>query len=298
LSSITPSQQAGNNNTAYGYGSLESNSTGFSNVAIGEMSMASNTNGMGNTSVGWDSLSSNTTGFGNTAIGIHALQRNVSGTNNVAFGGTSLRNSQNGVGNTAVGNGALYNFLGGSGDNNNVAIGQQAGINLTGGNSNIYIGSAGPSSASAESATIRIGEAFQASNYVPGQTSTYIAGIYGVAVSGSAVYINSSGQLGVAPSSERYKEDIRDIGEKTAGIYSLRPVSYQYKDTKKKSEKTLEYGLIAEEVDRIYPELVERRSDGRIESVKYNKLVPMLLNEIQKLKKEIQALKDGKESPA
>jgi polyhydroxyalkanoate synthesis regulator phasin len=164
-----------------------------------------------------------------------------------------------------------------SAGNNNVGVGSNAGGGLTTGNNNIMIGNFG----AADDHTIRIGDV---------QTSTYIAGISGITVTGgAAVFVNSNGQLGVETSSRRYKEDIEDMGDASEGLLGLRPVTFHYKKPDYDGSKPLEYGLIAEEVAQVYPELVVRGADGQIDSVQYQKLPAMLLNELQKQYQQIQS---------
>src|SRR5262249_48413327 len=150
----------------------------------------------------------------------------------------------------------------------NIAIGYQAGYNLTGDN-NIEIGNLG---AATDTNTIRVGKQGT-------QTATYIAGIAGSAVSGSDVVVNNSGRLGIVASSARYKRDIHDMGESSDALMKLHPVTFHYRD---EGERTIQYGLIAEEVAPVYPELVVRDTEGRVESVRYSMLTSMLLNELQK----------------
>jgi len=119
-----------------------------------------------------------------------------------------------------------------------------------------------------------------------GQTRTFIAGIYGVPVSGRQVFINSDGQLGTLPSSARYKRDIQDMREGSQGVYQLRPVTFRYKQD---PQGQRQYGLIAEEVAKVYPELVAKGADGKIESVQYHELVPMPLNEVQHQQRKLEA---------
>jgi Chaperone of endosialidase len=221
------------------------------------------------TALGRYALESDTTGSENTAFGYRALSANTSGSYNVAVGFQAM-NENTGTSNTAIGIGALADASG----SNNIAVGAGAGDNLAAGNYNIAIGSFGLSS---DDHTIRIGNP---------QTSTYIAGIVGTTLaSASTVVINSFGQLGVQPmvvSSRRYKQDIQDMGDASNGLLRLRPVTFHYKKPDSDGTRPLDYGLIAEEVADVYPELVIRGSDGQIESVQYARLPAMLLNELQK----------------
>jgi Chaperone of endosialidase len=150
----------------------------------------------------------------------------------------------------------------------------KAGLSLGAGNNNIYLGSSG--GASSESGAIRIGGT--------AQTATYVSGIYATQVTGSAVYIASSGQLGVLASSERFKTDVAPMGSATLQLRQLRPVTFQLKTD---VSGTRQYGLIAEEVDKVYPELVIRDSSGKIQGIRYEELAPMLLNEVQQQERRL-----------
>jgi hypothetical protein len=154
----------------------------------------------------------------------------------------------------------------------NLALGYGAGSNLTGGSSNIYVGSPGPGVLSAESTTMRLGQS---------QTRAFIAGIYNTSLIGGLkpVYINSAGQLGTVASSARYKRDIQSMGAQSEKLQQLRPVTFRYKQDPQGEQQ---YGLIAEEVAKVYPELVVRGAKGEVESVQYHELIPMLLNEVQR----------------
>jgi hypothetical protein len=157
-----------------------------------------------------------------------------------------------------------------------VAVGYAAGYNQTTGSNNIYIGHRG---VAAESGVTRIGTPDT-------QTETYIAGIENAKITGSAVYVSSSGRLGVLASSERYKTGITPIGTTTEKLQQLRPVSFHLKTDPKGA---VQYGLIAEEVAKVYPELVIRDAAGTIQGVRYDELAPMLLNEMQRERKETTA---------
>jgi Chaperone of endosialidase len=195
---------------------------------------------------------------------------NTTGSNNTASGLEALFHNKNGHNNTATGRSALQSNRG----SNNIAEGFQAGLNLTTGSNNIDIGNLG---VAAESATIRIG------TQVPSalQTNTYIAGIYPNTIANPfPVVIDSTGHLGVGSvSSERFKTAIAPMGANTAKLEQLRPVTFHLKTD---PHGALQYGLIAEEVAKVYPELVIRGEKGRIDGVRYDELAPMLLNEMQK----------------
>jgi hypothetical protein len=275
---------SGSYNTASGFYSLYSNTIGSYNTAIGKASLISNIGGSSNTAIGGDSLYSNTGGNSNTAIGSESLFINTTGNYNTASGSNSLYSNTIGEGNTASGYKALtanttglHNtaigyqaLLSNSTGSHNIGIGIQAGQNVTTGDNNIHIANPGAS----ESNTTRIGSL---------QTATYIAGIYGITLTaGTTVYINSSGQLGTNPSSRRFKEEITDMGDATDGLMKLRPVTFYYKPEYASGPRLLQYGLIAEEVAQVYPDLVQYNDKGEVNTVYYQFVNAMLLNEVQK----------------
>jgi hypothetical protein len=261
----------GSENSALGMETLNNNTTGSYNTAIGIQALYSNTTGDYNTATGMNALFSNTTGIHNSATGYETLYSNTTGTENTGFGYESLYYNSTGKQNTAFGNEALYSNTSGA---NNIALGFHAGINLTTGSNDIDIGSAG---ASGESNVIRIGTAGT-------QTEAYIAGIANTKVTGSAVYITSSGKLGTLASAERYKTAIAPMGSVTEKLMRLRPVTFHLKS---EPDGAVQYGLIAEEVDKVYPELAIHDDEGMLSGVRYDELAPMLLNEFQKQQKQM-----------
>ena len=271
------SNTTGIENTATGAQALLSNTTGNANTATGDSALVGNTTGVRNTGTGSSALNENTTGNFNTATGSASLFFNVTGSANTASGDSALDENTTGSDNTAAGAAALAINTTGS---NNIAIGESAGDNLTTGSNNIDIGNEG---ATGESNAIHIG--------VQGtQTATSIAGIFGNPLSkstASAVLIDSNGNLGVQVSSARYKRDIRDMGDASDRLMKLRPVTFRYKAD---STRAQQYGLIAEEVEKVYPELVVDGTDGKPEAVAYQVLPAMLLNEVQKQAREYRQL--------
>jgi hypothetical protein len=255
----------GNSNTACGFHALFLNTTGNSNTASGTSALQDNTTGYANTALGYEALVANKTGFYNSAFGYRALYSNTTGIDNMAVGLNALFYNTTGNENTAFGRSALQSITTGS---DNVAQGYEAGFNLTTGDYNIDIANVGEAN---DSGVIRIGT-------VSRQTQTFVAGIYGTSVSGSAVVVSASGQLGVTVSSERFKTAIAPMGTSTAKLGELRPVTFHLKTD---PHGFLQYGLIAEEVAKVYPELVIRGERGRIDGVRYDELAPMLLNEVQ-----------------
>jgi len=259
------SNTTGEANTAFGSGALTSNTTGYDNAAFGALALVFNTTGTNNTGTGLFTLKFNVTGSYNTAAGAFALWRNQTGNDNTATGFDALQANMTGSDNTAIGVNALGTNEGGS---NNVAIGVNAGYYVRGGHYNIEIGNVGTAN---DVGAIRIGTSSQ-------QSSAYLAGVSSSHVAGAAVYVTSTGQLGVLASSERYKTKVTSMGSSTEKLGKLRPVSFHLKSDPKAG---VQYGLIAEEVAKVYPELVIRGQKGEIEGVRYEELTPMLLNELQ-----------------
>ena len=236
--------------------------------------------GTRNAAVGVGALS-NTGSTDNVAIGFDAMREQIAGgIANVAIGTTALNANTTGSGNVAVG----YNAMNVATGSNNIAIGYLTGSGKLSGNSNIYLGEAvGSGSGNTESSTTRIG----------GQASisrAFVAGIRGATTGlGDAVtvVIDGNGQLGTINSSRRYKEDIQDMGEASSRLMQLRPVTYRYTQAFADGRKPLDYGLIAEEVEQVYPDLVAHLKNGEVETVQYHKINAMLLNEVQKQHRQI-----------
>ena len=263
----------GNVNTAVGQGSMAQNTTGVGNTALGEDSLTSNTIGITNTAIGQDALRSNTEGSTNTAVGEDSLRANTTGSGNTAVGENAMLLNTTADGNTAVGNQALENNTTGA---RNIAIGDAAGRLLTTGDDNIMIGHTG---SAAETTTIRIGTG--------AQTRTFVDGIRGVTTGQAdavAVMIDSNGQLGTVSSSRRYKQNIRPMQQfgVSERLRQLRPVTFEYKQAQNGGEHPVQFGLIAEEVAEVFPELAVFNDEGQPETVKYHLLAPMLLEEVQK----------------
>ena len=270
------SNMSGNFNTASGMNALTANTTGSGNTASGVLSLSSNTNGVENTALGSQALRFNISGGFNTALGRNSLAGNTIGGSNTAGGATALASNTDGSNNTAFGANALgQNTTGDS----NIAIGFQAGSSLTTGNNNIAIDNIG---VAGESATTRIGSV---------QTRAFIAGIRGVTTAAAAipVLVDTNGQLGTASSSQRVKDDISEMGEASRVLMKLRPVTFYYKADRTPDGRVRQYGLVAEEVAKVAPELVASSAGGEIESVYYQFLAPMLLNEVQRQQRTIEA---------
>jgi hypothetical protein len=259
---------AGSDDVAVGYAALYSNTSGQEDVAIGAEALYNNSSASTNTACGFEALFGNTVGDGNVAIGAFSLDSNSTGSYNTANGNYALYENTTGNMNEAVGFGALPDNTTGS---NNIAIGYEAGAALDTGSYNIDIGSAGVST---EKNTIRIGTQGT-------QTQTIIAGIAGAPLTGSEVVINANGLLGTAVSSKRFKEDIRDMSGASRALFSLRPVTFRYKHNIDPTGGA-QFGLVAEEVDKVNPDLVMRDAQGKPYSVRYDSINAMLLNEFLK----------------
>jgi hypothetical protein len=196
---------------------------------------------------------------------VSALSANKSGSLNTGVGSDALDSNTIGNGNVAVGAYSGSNVSSGS---DNIALGAAAGWNVEAGNNNIDIGASGTVD---ESGVIRVG--------TPGiHAETFVAGVASTHVTGAQVIVTSSGQLGVLASSERYKTAIASMDASSTKLQQLRPVTFHLKT---EPNGVPQYGLIAEEVDGVYPELVIRDDSGKIQGVRYDELAPILLNEVQ-----------------
>lgn len=266
-------------NTALGTEALLDLTTGQDDTALGFRALTNNTQGSLNTAVGAAALRDNRNSNRNTATGYRALATlRFNANDNTANGYFALGNNS-GKENTALGSFALFNNGAG---NNNIALGKTAGINITG-NDNIDIGNRGFAD---DSGTIRIGSA--------AQTRTFIAGISGQAVSGSPVYVNAGGQLGLLPSSERFKEEIRPMDNASEAILAVEPVTFHYKKELDPSGLS-QFGLVAEKLATANPDLVERDAEGKPYTVRYDAVNAMLLNEFLKEHRRVQDLESALE---
>jgi trimeric autotransporter adhesin len=224
-----------------------------------------------NTAIGADELC-NMMMRANTPYGCQALGDNT-GAHNTAIGFGALEDNAMGNSNTAIGFIALYDSTG----SNNIALGTRAGVYHISGDNNIYIGNQGMES---EEGQIRIG--------APGlQTGTYIAGIRNAAVTGSPVLIGMGGKLGVAMSSAQFKEAIKPMEKASEAILALQPVTFRYKK-EIDPDGIPQFGLVAEEVEKVNPNLVVRDEQGNVMSVRYEAVNAMLLNEFLKEHKTVQ----------
>jgi len=269
------SNTSGNNNTATGRDALFAN-TGDGNTANGTAALLSNSTGSYNTANGYTALVFNTTGGSNTATGSGALFYNSTGASNTAVGSGALQNNTQGFANVAIGDSALFNNTTGV---RNMAVGRSAGFYLTG-DDNVCIGS----------------DVFG----VAGESNhTYIRNINTTSVSGGgADFVTvdlTTGLLGHASSSRRYKEEIKPMDDASQTLFALRPVTFRYKKEIDRSQ-SLQYGLVAEDVAKVDPNLAIRDGKGQIESVHYNAINAMLLNEFLKEHKKVEELKNDFQS--
>jgi hypothetical protein len=245
-------------------------------TSVGTAALA-NVGSPNNLAVGASALRANVTGGSNAAIGSGALTANSTGSQNVAVGANALSVSVEGSGNTGVGTGALGALASGS---SNTAIGANAGSSVAAGDRNIYLGHDG---LPGDSGVIRIGDA--------SQTATYVAGVRTSAVSaGIGVVVGPDGKLGTLVSSRRFKDEITAIETSLDSFMRLRPVTFRYRSSRNARLNPLQYGLIAEEVAAVLPELVAYDSDGQPLTVYYQFLAPILLDRVQQQRRTVEAL--------
>jgi trimeric autotransporter adhesin len=267
-------------NTAVGYQALGSLTTGLvipgvngtdfsASTAVGFQALANATDqSSSNSAFGYQALASNTTGSANSAFGFQALGNRdpingnpMTGGANSAFGYLALANNASGGSNIAVGFQALYNNESGNG---NVAIGTKAGYNIFGGSGNVAIG-----------------DSVTGSSGVNVSNTTWIRNVYYSVASTRAVYVDSDNKIGTLSSSRRYKEEIKPMDKASEALFALKPVSFRYKKEIDPA-RALSFGLIAEEVAQISPDLITCGKDGRPETVRYEAVNAMLLNEFLK----------------
>jgi Chaperone of endosialidase len=315
-------------NVAIGSFALAHNTTGQQNMAIGEEALANsngnfnlaigfrvgfmNTTGSRLTGIGAAALRNNTTASDNTAIGSNALRENTISEANVAVGDSALTNYNgldagidgfntalgsialtaltDGFQNTAVGRRALQVLTTG---NNNTAVGWRAGNILTTGNGNTFLGFlAGSNEGPDVSNVICVGESGDTNGGEQADNRCYIGQIFGITTGnvGSPVLIDFDGQLGTISSSRRFKKDIKPMDQASEAILALKPVTFHYKDRRdgKKAQETPEFGLIAEDVAEVNPDLVVNDKNGEIYSVRYEVVNVMLLNEFLKEHKKVE----------
>jgi hypothetical protein len=277
VQAVVPAPDGGypGGNTAEGQNALFSLTNGGFNTAVGYLSLRSNTTGPYNTALGAGALSSNITGDGNTADGVLALFSNLTGGANTATGINALFSNTVGSDNTGTGLGALtFNTAG----DNNTATGYGALGNSTG-SSNTALGAFAGADVTTASNVICIGFDVRGNNV---DNSCYIGNIFGDTSSGgTAVFVNSNGRLGTMTSSRRFKEEIKPMDKASEALLALKPVSFRYKK-EIDPQRIPQFGLVAEEVEKVNPDLIVRDKEGKAYSVRYDQVNAMLLNEFLK----------------
>jgi hypothetical protein len=252
-------------NSAFGYQALFSNTDGGGNTAIGLVALFNNATGSDNLATGNSELFHNTTGDGNVGTGSNALVNNDTGSNNTAIGPVALGSNTTGSDNTAVGHNALDVNIGG---NSNTALGVQAGAGVTTASNVICIG------ANVLRADVN--------------NSCYIGNILGATSPGGlGIFVNSDGKLGTNVSSARFKDKIKPMDQASETILALQPVTFRYKK-KIDPTGTAQFGLVAEEVEKVNPDLVVHDKEGKPYSVRYDQVNAMLLNEFLKEHRKVQ----------
>lgn len=249
--------RGGLGNSGFGYQALLNNTDGSGNVAIGPQPLFNNTSGNSNIAIGGSALFSNTIGNWNVANGGSALTSNVTGESNTAIGQQTMQSNISGSNNTAVGSQALvYNSNG----SHNIGVGDGAGVNVMTADRVICIGAVGEDTSN----TCYIGQIFNAT-----------------CIGGSAVFIDANNKLGTITSSGRFKDEIKPMEQASETLFGLKPVTFHYK---KEIDPTgrLQFGLVAEEVEKVNPDLVVRDKEGKAYSVRYDQVNAMLLNEFLK----------------
>jgi trimeric autotransporter adhesin len=265
------SSNTGESNTATGFRAIFANTNGSHNTATGAHALENNDSGNFNNAMGTLALINNTAGTSNNAFGDSALFSNVTGIQNTAIGDLALSNNEDGAANVVIGASALTENIHGS---YNTVVGDSAG-NSVEGNDNIYLGATSADGVPTESGTIRIGDP----NFV---FTCYVAGIAGAtATNGSAVLVDANGKLGTVTSSARFKDDIKPMGRASEALFALKPVTFRYKKGIDPASRS-QFGLVAEDVEAVDPDLVVRDKEGKAYSVRYEQVNAMLLNEFLK----------------
>jgi hypothetical protein len=275
VQAVNPPPEGGypNGNTAEGTGALFKLTNGANNTAVGFRTLHENKGSVRNTAAGSLALFANTRDM-STATGYQALNNVLTGSRNTANGCRALFSlSRVGSFNAATGFQALSRLTSGEG---NIAVGIGAGFNLTTGSHNIYIGNSG---VAADNFSIRIGN--------PQHRKTFVSGISGARVTGAPVSVQTHGKLGTMPSSQRFKDQIKPMGNASEAILALEPVTFRYKK-EVDPENAHQFGLVAEDVEKVDPDLVVRDKEGKPFSVRYDQVNAMLLNEFLKAQHELE----------
>jgi len=284
------SNTTGNNNTATGIGALGSNTIGNDNTANGFGALLHDTTGSDNTALGFEALLVNTTGFQNAANGWRALFANTTGFHNTADGFIALSSNTTGNHNTADGDEAL---TGNTTGNFNTTCGAHSLIHNTTGSGNTVLGFDTGNSITTANNVICIGENVAGANV---SNSCFIGNIFGAtSTAGVAVFINSSGQLGTATSSRRFKEEIKPMEQASDALFALKPVTFRYKK-EIDARQIPQFGLVAEDVEKVNRDLVVPDKEGKPYTVRYDAVNAMLLNEFLKEHRKVDQLTKAFES--
>ena len=302
---------SGLGNVAVGFSALFANTTGINNIAVGPLTLANNTIGASNIGMGFSALLFNTQGINNIGIGSLALAKNISGADNISIGTNALASNIIGNRNIAIGPSVLANHPNGS---DNIAVGREALVVITNGDNNVALGSQALNSLIQGDNNIAIGDDAGSAMLNPSDnniiignigmdgdngvirigggvhTNCFIQGIFGVTPAGAPeqVIIDANGELGsmaILPSSNIYKKDIQPLGSTTEKLMQLQPVEFSYIHDQNNARH---FGLIAEEVEKIYPEIIQYTKDGTIYTINYIELIPLLLHQIQIIEQQRQ----------
>jgi hypothetical protein len=268
-------------NTALGFQALNNNTTGWSNTATGFRALFSNTS-FENTATGVNALYSNTIGIWNTANGVAALYDNTTGGSNTATGVQALYRNTTGVQNTANGARALFRNTSG---HHNTANGLVALFNNATGSDNVALGVAAGNNVTTASNVIAIGANVSGENV---SNTCYIGNIFGVTSSGGiGVFVNSAGKLATVVSARRFKDEIKPMDKASEAILALKPVTFRYKQEIDPVHSP-QFGLVAEDVEKVNPDLVVRDAEGKVNTVRYEAVNAMLLNEFIKQHRKVE----------
>ena len=274
--------------TAVGFEALGNATGGAGNSGCGYQTLFNNTGGSGNAAIGVQALFNNTTGDGNIAIGVSSLFNNSIGRWNVANGGSTLLNNVTGESNTAIGQQAMQANISGS---DNIAVGFEALVDNTNGSHNIALGDGAGVNVVTADRVICIGAVGEDTS-----NSCYIGQIFNAnCIGGSAVFIDANNKLGTITSSKRFKEEIKPMEQASEALFALKPVTFRYKKQIDPSRLS-QFGLVAEDVEKVNPELIVRDKQGKPYSVRYDQVNAMLLNEFLKEHKKVEKLEAALEA--
>jgi len=287
-------------NVAIGHRALYGNGTNHdssSNIGIGDSSLYKiTTTSTGNIAIGVEAMYNSTASLNVCAIGYHSCRAMTTALYSVALGYQSLASITTASYSTAIGYNSLWQATG----EKNTCIGANSGYTITTGTKNIMIGNSADVDTGARTNNINIGgtttpaydDTIQIGFSTTSSQKCYIDGIYGITtISGTtnSVLISATGQLGTISSLKSKKRDIRTMGNYSARIHKLEPVLFKWKPEVCNTDAQ-QWGLIADEVNEIFPELARHDKDGNLCSVAYHELTPLILNEVISMRKIIKHL--------